>query len=62
MAVPIVNEQIERNILLIRGHRVLLDTDLAKLYRVTTKVLNQAVKGNATRFPANFMSSLQAKK
>ena len=58
MALPILTEQVERNILLIRGHRVMLDTDLAKLYGVPTKVLNQAVKRNATRFPADFMFQL----
>lgn len=58
MAVPILREHVERNILLIRGHRVMLDTDLAKLYGVPTKVLNQAVKRNATRFPADFMFQL----
>ena len=58
MAVPILREQVERNILLIRGHRVMLDTDLAKLYGVPTKVLNQALKRNATRFPADFMFQL----
>ena len=58
MTVPILREHVERNILLIRGHRVMLDTDLAKLYGVPTKVLNQAVKRNATRFPADFMVQL----
>jgi len=58
MAVPILREHVERNILLIRGHRVMLDTDLAKLYGVPTKVLNQAMKRNATRFPADFMFRL----
>jgi hypothetical protein len=58
MAVPILREHVERNILLIRGHRVMLDTDLAKLYGVPTKVLNQAVKRNATRFPSDFMFQL----
>lgn len=58
MAVPILREHVERNILLIRGHRVMLDTDLAKLYGVPTKVLNQALKRNTTRFPADFMFQL----
>ena len=58
MAVPIVSEQVERNILLIRGHRVMLDTDLAKLYRVPTKAINQAVKRNTNRFPVDFMFQL----
>lgn len=42
----------------IRGQKVMLDFDLAKLYRVETKVLNQAVKRNAERFPADFMFRL----
>jgi hypothetical protein len=58
MPAPILSEQVERNILLIRGHRVMLDTDLATLYRVPTKVLNQAVKRNTTRFPVDFMFQL----
>jgi len=58
MALPILSEQVEQNILLIRRHRVMLDTDLAKLYGVPTKVLNQAVKRNATHFPSDFMFQL----
>lgn len=42
----------------IRGHRVMLDSDLASLYKVETKVLNQAVKRNIKRFPSNFMFQL----
>jgi hypothetical protein len=45
---------------LVRGERVLLDADLAALYGVTTKALNQAVKRNADRFPADFMFRLTA--
>ena len=44
----------------IRGQKVMLDFDLAKLYQVETKVLNQAVKRNAERFPADFMFRLTA--
>jgi len=51
-------ERIERLIVLIRGHKVILDVDLAKLYGVGTKVLNQAVKRNQRRFPADFMFQL----
>jgi hypothetical protein len=47
-------EQIERTIVVVRGLRVLLDADLARLYKVTTAALNQAVKRNATRFPSDF--------
>jgi len=48
-------ERIENKILFLRGHKVMLDKDLAELYGVQTKVLNQAVKRNLTRFPADFM-------
>ena len=51
-------ERIERAIILIRGKKVMLDSDLAELYGVETKVLNQAVKRNASRFPADFMFQL----
>ena len=50
--------RIERTILWIRGHRVMLDADLASLYGVSTKVLNQAVKRNQKRFPPDFMFRL----
>ena len=59
MTAHISIDQIDQAILLIRRHRVMLDTDLAKLYRVPTKVLNQAVRRNATRFPADFMFQLK---
>ena len=48
-------------ILLVRGQRVMLSTDLAKLYGVAPKVLVQAVKRNAGRFPPDFMFQLEAK-
>ncbi len=51
-------EQIARSILMIRGERVMLDADLAKLYRVETKILLQAIKRNMARFPADFMFQL----
>jgi hypothetical protein len=51
-------ERIERSILLIRGHKVMLDADLAMLYGVETRVLNQAVRRNAKRFPVDFMFQL----
>ena len=44
----------------IRGQKVMLDSDLAKLYQVETKVLNQAVKRNIKRFPPDFMFQLTA--
>src|SRR5579863_111455 len=46
---------IERRIFAMRGHTVMLDSDLARLYRVTTKAFNQAVKRNSDRFPSDFM-------
>lgn len=51
-------ERIERIILLIRGQKVLLDRDLAELYDVPAKALNQAVKRNLNRFPEDFMFQL----
>jgi len=48
-------EQIEGKIYLLRGKKVMLDRDLARLYGVDTKVLNQAVRRNIKRFPADFM-------
>lgn len=51
-------EKIENKILLIRGMKVMLDRDLAELYGVKTKVLNQAVKRNKKRFPDDFMFQL----
>ena len=49
MALPILPEHVERNILLIRGHRVILDTDLAILYGVPTKRLNEQVMRKISR-------------
>lgn len=49
---------IQSKIYEIRGQRVMLDRDLAELYQVETKVLNQAVKRNIKRFPADFMFQL----
>ena len=51
-------ERVERLILLVRGHKVMLDADLAPLYGVGTKVLVQAVKRNRSRFPDDFMLQL----
>jgi len=51
-------QTIERRIYLIRDQKVMLDSDLAGLYQVPTKALNQAVKRNLTRFPADFMFQL----
>lgn len=52
---PIPVERIERSILAIRGHKVMLDSDLAALYGVETRVLMQAVKRNLARFPEDFV-------
>ena len=51
-------ERIERRILLLRGQKVMLDFDLAELYEVPAKVLNQSVKRNVERFPEDFMFQL----
>lgn len=51
-------ERISHSILLLRGHRVILDRDLAAIYAATTGRLNEAVKRNAERFPADFMFRL----
>ncbi len=56
--VPI--ERIESRILLVRGHKVLLDADLAALYGVGTKRFNEQVRRNAARFPEDFMFRLSA--
>ncbi len=54
----IPQEIIENKILFIWGKKVILDKDLAMLYGVETKVLNQAVKRNLNRFPEDFMFQL----
>ena len=54
------SERIERSILLIRGHKVMLDADLAVLYGVSVGRLNEAVKRNRDRFPDDFMFQLSA--
>jgi hypothetical protein len=51
-------ERIAKTIFLIRGQKVMLDSDLAALYQVPTKVLNQAVRRNLGRFPSDFMFHL----
>ncbi|MBI5883625.1 MAG: ORF6N domain-containing protein [Elusimicrobia bacterium] len=61
MGLPTGPEGIERRILLIRGFRVMLDADLAAVYGVTTKRLNEQVKRNQHRFPTDFMLRLTAK-
>lgn len=57
-ALPLPVELIERRIYVIRGHKVMLDSDLAELYQVETFNLNKAVKRNSDRFPEDFMFQL----
>ncbi len=57
----ITQDWIDQAILLMRGQKVMLDSDLAKLYGVTTKRLNQQVKRNPDRFPKDFMFQLTPK-
>lgn len=54
----VISERIEKRILLLRGQKVMLSTDLAELYKVVPKVLVQAVKRNIERFPSDFMFQL----
>jgi hypothetical protein len=54
-AVGVPVEMIEKRIYLIRGKKVMLDRDLAELYEVETRVLNQAVRRNIKRFPKDFL-------
>ena len=56
--INVPDKSVERSILLIRSQKVILDRTLAKLYGVSTKVLNQAVKRNPERFPPDFMFQL----
>lgn len=55
-------EVIEGKIFMIRGHKVMIDRDLAQLYGVETRVFNQAVKRNINRFPRTLCSGLRMKK
>ncbi len=56
----IPTERIEAKIILLRGQKVMLDSDLASLYGVSTKRLNEQVKRNGDRFPEDFMFQLSA--
>ena len=60
MTAHILSDRIEQTILLIRRHRVMLDTDLAVLYGVPTKRLNEQVMRNKKRFPSDFVFQLTA--
>lgn len=55
-------ELIEKRIYLIRGHKVMIDRELAELYGVETRILNQAVRRSMKRFPSYFMFSLTRRK
>jgi len=57
-SVPVSVELIERRIYLIRGHKVMIDADLAELYEVPTKRFNEQVRRNPKRFPEDFMFQL----
>ncbi len=59
--ITVLGKRVESKILLMRGQRVILDTDLAELYGVSVKQLNQQVKRNARRFPDDFVVRLSAK-
>src|SRR5829696_4906979 len=56
--VKIPDERLEKAIFLIRGEKVMLDRDLAELYGVETRTLNQSVRRNLERFPPDFMFEL----
>ena len=58
---PSQQESIESRILVLRRNKVILDTDLAELYGVSVKRLNEQVKRNRERFPSDFMFRLSAK-
>ncbi len=58
MSTDPITIQVERRILLLRGHKVMLDYDLATLYGVETRALKQAVRRNIDRFPNAFMFEL----
>ena len=60
MVQTIFVEQVEQKIFLIRGYKVMLDSDLAKLYGVPTFRLNEQVRRNIKRFPSDFMFQLTA--
>jgi len=58
MSVALKPENVAQLVFLVRGEKVMLDADLGRLYGVSTKVLNQAVKRNQSRFPEDFMFRL----
>lgn len=60
-SIAITDETVINKIYHIRGKKVMLDRDLAEMYGVETRVLNQAVKRNEKRFPSDFMFQLSEK-
>jgi phage regulator Rha-like protein len=58
--IAVLTKRVESKIVLVRGHRVILDADLAELYGVEVRSLNQQVKRNARRFPGDFVMQLSA--
>ncbi len=60
MEQKLIKSEIESRIFIIRGKQVMFDRDLARLYNVQTRVLNQTVKRNANRFPEQFMFQLNS--
>lgn len=58
-AISITDEDVINRIYLLRGKKVMLDRDLAEMYGVETRVLNQAVKRNLKRFPSDFMFQMR---
>ena len=58
MSYPVPQRSVANRILLIRGHRVMLDSDLAPVYGVSTKRLNEQVRRNRMRFPSRYMFQL----
>lgn len=58
LIMPVTPDFIERRIIIVRGQKVMLDSDLAELYQVETRVIIQAVKRNIERFPNDFMFKL----
>lgn len=60
LARQVMEETIQKKIIFLRGHRVLMDQDLAQLYGVTVKRLNEQVKRNLQRFPKDFMFQISA--
>ena len=61
MAVILKPENVAQLVFFIRGEKVMLDADLAKLYGVTTKALNQAMRRNRARFPETSLSDSRVK-